>query len=529
MMFFMIFIGLLSISFIVCRLVARMMQERKIFLSDKISGVLPQAGFWRRAWKNDGMKKRMMITLGIIFVYKLLGLVALPGVNGGVLMEFFQRVNAMAMAGMPGAHPVDISILGAAYRRFTLLAFGLMPYVSACLLVQIIAAMIPPVKQKIFSAQGRGRLVRITAVTAVVICGVQAFFHSVMLEKTMVGDLVIIGQPGMMFRAVAVMSLVSAFCLALWLARMITEKGVGQGIGVLVGVDVFIQIIFLLKFMFSKLAFENHLMIFYAVIFCMIIVIMMIVCCLTFWRRELTVAIGPAKEKIPLRLSRLAGVPVNFSSFLIALPAFLASFFPGGFWDRVDGFLTRGQIPFYFVLAALVSGIVYLYTAILISPEADAGMIKKYNGKLEGKDDALAVENRFYIEFEQLTMFIAVMMIVMVLLPDAVIALSGGYYTFASFFAIGGFLIVFGAMFDMMENLKAKMMRTETGCEYLSLTVTDEIEVSIKKCFLESNGISCVLEPLRFTWGLPVKTAADEYRLYIAESDAARASELLKG
>lgn len=527
MIFFMIFIGLFFISCLVCRLSARMMQDRKFFFSDKISGVFPQADFWRRVWKNEGMRRRMMITLGIIFVYKFLGLVSLPGVNSGVLMEFFQRVNAMAMADMPGAHPVDISILGAAYRRFSLLAFGLIPYVSACLLVQIIAAMIPPVKQKIFSAQGRGLLVRITAVTAVVICGVQAFFHSLMLEKTMVGDLVIIGQPGIIFRTLTVISLVSAFCLALWLARMITEKGVGQGIGVLVGVDVFIQIIFLLKHLFSRLAFENHLVIFYAVIFCMIIVSMMIVCCLTLWRRELTVTIGPAKEKLPLRLSRLAGVPVHFSSFLIALPAFLASFFPGGFWDKVDGFLTRGQIPFYFVLAALVSGIVYLYTAILISPEADAGMIKKYNGNLEGKDDALVIENRFYIELEQLTMFIAVMMIAMVLLP--VIWLSGGYYMFVSLFPIGGFFIVFGAMFDMMENLKAKIMRTETGREYLSLTVTDEIEAAVKKCFLESNGISCVLEPLRFTWGLPVKTAADEYRLYIAESDAARASELLKG
>ncbi len=527
--FFIVVIWLLVAGWAAYALVDRLPSFRQIDLGDRTPGCFLSRKFWRQVWANPIMRRRVILTIVVIGIYKLIGVIPLPGVDMVALREVFDHINQTAMAGVPGIHSVDMSVFGAAYRRFSLLTLGLIPYVSACLLVQAFAIFFLPVKAKMFSATGRSGLIKLSVFVSVVVCAVQGWFYVVTLEKTMWGDILVVAQPGVMFRLVAVVSIVSALCLVLWLANMITEHGVGQGVAILIGVDILTNVAFSLSRVFQDIAAAGVAWGFYVVVCMMTLVMMAVVCGLTQWRKEMTLKIGPCSVGIPLRLSRLARVPVTLVVSLISAGAIWISFFPGSSIQGLVEFLMRGSIGYYIVSVFLISGIVYVYTAVLISPEKSAALIHQYGGTVDEVNDRNTIEDVLYARFERLTLWIAGLLVVFFLLPDMLMGLFGADETMAGLFGLGGFFILFGVLGDTVENIRAKMQCLEHGRDGVCLVTTDEIEACIQQCYLESQGIGCVLEPQRFTWGLPVKTAVDAYKIHVSRACFKTAVDLVNG
>jgi len=137
------------------------------------------------------------------------------------------------------------------------------------------------------------------------------------------------------------------------------------------------------------------------------------------------------------------------------------------------------------------------------------------------------ITNVFQTTTNKVAFFIGLFLLILAVFPDSIMAFFQVPYMVASIFGGASLLIVVGVLYDIQEQIQAKL-EMESADSHITCDIAfDEIEATIKKGFLEANGIKCIVEPLRFTWGLPIRTAVDEYRLNVSESNSKTAKDLL--
>jgi len=126
------------------------------------------------------------------------------------------------------------------------------------------------------------------------------------------------------------------------------------------------------------------------------------------------------------------------------------------------------------------------------------------------------------------TLKLGIILLVLAMLSDIIMMLFQIPYLIAGLFGGASVLVVIGVLHDVKEQIQAKLEAEQNNCKLTSVTAFDEIEATIQREYLEANDIKCIVEPLRFTWGLPIRTAVDEYRLYVPADKVAAAQDLLK-
>ncbi|MFK0691554.1 preprotein translocase subunit SecY [Mesorhizobium sp. IMUNJ 23033] len=408
--------------------------------------------------KAEDLKKRIWFTIGALLVYRLGTYIPLPGINPDAFAQAFtsQSKGVLGMFNM---------FAGGAVQRMAIFALGIMPYISASIIMQLMTSVIPSLEAlKKEGEQGRKIINQYTRYGTVLLALVQAYGISVGLE----GGNGIVNDPGMFFRISTVVTLVGGTMFLMWLGEQITARGIGNGISLI----IFSGIVAGLPHAISGTlelgrtgALSTGLIL--AIIVLAIVVIALIV---FFERAQRRLLIQYPKRQVgnrmfqgdtshlPLKLNTSGVIPPIFASSLLLLPATVAGFsqttnMPA--WaSTILAALGHGQPLYMAFYAAMIVFFAFFYTAIVFNPKDTADQLKKHSGFIPGYRPGERTADYIDYVLTRITVVGAIYLVLVCLLPEFLISATGVP------FYLGGtsLLIVVSVTLDTVAQIQGHLI-----------------------------------------------------------------------
>lgn len=379
--------------------------------------------------KAEDLKKRIWFTLGALLVYRLGTYIPLPGINPDAFAQAFQQQSG-------GVLGMFNMFAGGAVERMAIFALGIMPYISASIIMQLMTSVVPSLEAlKKEGEQGRKVINQYTRYGTVLLAIVQAYGISVGLES----GTGIVADPGIFFRVSAVITLVGGTMFLMWLGEQITARGIGNGISLI----IFAGIVAGLPGAISGTlelgrtgALSTGLIL--GIIVLAIVVIGLIV---FFERAQRRLLIQYPKRQVgnrmfqgdtshlPLKLNTAGVIPPIFASSLLLLPATVAGFsatteMPG--WaSTMLAALGHGQPLYMFLYAAMIVFFAFFYTAIVFNPKDTADQLKKHSGFIPGYRPGERTAEYIDYVLTRITVVGAIYLVLVCLMPEFLISATG--------------------------------------------------------------------------------------------------------
>jgi len=342
---------------------------------------------WGALAKATDLRHRIFFTLGLLVVYRLGTWIPVPGIDGIALREFMEG----AAAGIGGMLTM---FTGGALGRMGIFALGIMPYITASILIQLLTTMVPVLEQlKKEGEQGRKKINQYTRYGTVVLATLQAYGLAVSLET---GDLVT--DPGWYFRAACVVTLVGGTMFLMWLGEQITSRGIGNGISLIIFVGIVAEIPgALIQFFESGRSGAIGPGVIISVILMVIGVIMFVVfmeralrkITIQYPRRQVGMRMTEAQNShLPVKVNPAGVIPAIFASSLLLLPVTISTFSgsdTGPIMSTVLAYFGPGQPLYLLFFAAMIVFFAYFYTFnVSFKPDEVADNLKNQNGFVPG-------------------------------------------------------------------------------------------------------------------------------------------------
>ncbi len=408
--------------------------------------------------KYGDLKRRLLFLLGALIVYRIGTHVPVPGINASVLEELFRG----QQGGILGMFNV---FSGGALERFSVLALGIMPYISASIIMQMAAFVVPSLEAlKKEGEAGRRKITQYTRYGTLVLATFQAIGISIALESQQ--GLVL--DPGMLFRFTTVVTLVTGTMFLMWLGEQITERGLGNGISILIFAGIAAGLPAAVKNTLELQASGNLSIL--KVLFLIALVVVVTAAVVFFERALRKVLVNYAKRQVgnkvyggqtshlPLKLN-MAGVipPIFASSIILFIPTILGFMGPGAGpkWLRdLAAILSPGQPVYMMVYAALIIFFCFFYTAIQYNPKETAENLKKSGAFIPGYRPG--EQTAKYIEkiTTRLTLLGAIYVTIVCLIPEFLISAWNVQFYFGG----TSLLIVVVVTMDFMTQVQAYLM-----------------------------------------------------------------------
>lgn len=474
------------------------------------------------------MIKKILITLGIIVVYKLMSFIPIPGINLGALQKFFNMIKTTQGSTLLGMDMFS----GEVMSRLTIFALGLIPYFSSCILILLLGSVTPFFRKYYVMGgqEGREKIVKSAYYLTIALSVIQAFFISLWLENPAhFQGLNIVSSPGWGFRIIAVVSITAGVLLLLWLAKLITKYGFGNGVAILVLSGITLN--FLGRMQQLIMLHVNYSLIGQLIILLLILIVSIVVIWLvTKSTQKISVTYNNSKIKnsITLRFSWAGKAPLGFAQAIILFPATIAAFSLS--LNKLATQISRSGWLYTIVYPILIMFFTYFCIAIVFGLKNIINNMRKYNCQVENV--ALGGETEKYLDAKMTknTMMTALFLIAVAVLPDMYRRIFKLPYSAVGFIGGTSLIMMIGVFYDLKCQIESYFTMKESHNEdkwEVAYIAFDEIEAEIKKGFLVTKGIPCVIEPLRFTWGMLIKTAVDQYRLYVPSRKRNESRELL--
>ncbi len=408
--------------------------------------------------KAEDLKKRIWFTLGALLVYRLGTYIPLPGINPDAFAQAFSQQSS-------GVLGMFNMFAGGAVERMAIFALGIMPYISASIIMQLMTSVIPSLEAlKKEGEQGRKVINQYTRYGTVLLALVQAYGISVGLES---GN-GIVTDPGIFFRISAVITLVGGTMFLMWLGEQITARGIGNGISLI----IFAGIVAGLPAAISgTLELGRTGALSTGLILAIIVLAIVVIAAIVFFERaQRRLLIQYPKRQVgnrmfqgdtshlPLKLNTSGVIPPIFASSLLLLPATVAGFsattdMPG--WaSTILAALGHGQ-PLYMALyAAMIVFFAFFYTAIVFNPKDTADQLKKHSGFIPGYRPGERTAEYIDYVLTRITVVGAIYLVVVCLLPEFLISATGVP------FYLGGtsLLIVVSVTLDTVAQIQGHLI-----------------------------------------------------------------------
>jgi len=423
-------------------------------------------------FKIPDLKKKLLFTLGIIVIYRVGAYVPTPGIDGAKLAQFFDNIARTQGGTLFG---IMNMFAGGAMSRLTIFALGIMPYISASIILQLLTAVIPSLEKLAKEGEaGHKKIVQYTRYGTVILAVIQSFFISLWLENpARFQGLQIVQNPGWPFRILTVITLTSGTAFIMWLGEQIQERGIGNGISLIITVGIVsrlptavIQLISLVK---PSMAQRGQLEPFTLVLMaCMLVAVVVAVVIITQGQRKIPIqyakrivgrkVYGGQSTYIPLRVNQAGVIPIIFAQSLILFPATIAALVPNPLVQRVAASLNRGDWVYNVIYSLLIIFFCYFYTAITFNPVDVADNMKKYGGFVPGIRPGRQTAEHLDFIMTRITLPGALFLALIAILPSIISSSLKVPYLIASFFGGTGLLIIVGVMLDTMRQIESQLL-----------------------------------------------------------------------
>ncbi|MCS6770411.1 MAG: preprotein translocase subunit SecY [Kiritimatiellae bacterium] len=418
------------------------------------------------------LRARILFTFGIIFICRLIAAVPTPGVDAAALQEFMESVRRMAGGTFVGLFDL---FSGGALENCAVGALGVMPYISASIILQLMTAVIPHLERLAREGEtGRQKLTQYSRYLTVVLCIVQGYAMAVTLENPealgITRDIVI--APGWGFRLMAVLTMTTGTMLLMWLGEQITERGIGNGVSIIITVGIVSQLPGAIQAsinMFRPIDGIAQFGAFHAIgLLIMIFFVIAAVVAVTQAQRKIPVqyakrvigqkVYGGQSTYMPLRVNYSGVMPIIFAQAILMFPTKIFGMIPGGFFQSLAAALNYGTFTHNFLFALLIIFFSYFWVATQFNPIQIADDLKKYGGYVPGIRPGKPTAEFLDRTMTRITLAGAIFLAVIAVLPTVLAQQFRIPWIVAHFFGGTSMLITVGVMLDTMRQVESHLV-----------------------------------------------------------------------
>jgi preprotein translocase subunit SecY len=345
----------------------------------------------RNIWDIPDLRKRVLFTLGLLAVYRLGTHIPTPGINATALIDFFEqnRANWFGLVDM---------FSGGNLARVTIFALGIMPYISASIILQLLTVVWPFLEKLSKEGElGRRKITQYTRYGTVLLSIVQSVAIAFYLEGlTLNQSFKIVENPGIGFKVMTVLTLTTGTAFIMWLGEQITDRGIGNGMSLLIFAGIVVGFPGGLIDTVQKIQKGEIGLLATILLVGMMVLVVAAIVFVERGQRRITVQYakrvvgrrmyGGQSTHLPLRVNTSGVIPVIFASSIIAFPQTIASFFQANnpWMEEVSRQLQWGMPLYNLLYVAFIIFFCYFYTAIVFNPDDVAENMRKYGGFIPG-------------------------------------------------------------------------------------------------------------------------------------------------
>lgn len=422
----------------------------------------------KNIWKIEELRNRIMLTIGMLLVYRFGAQVVLPGIDADMLSQFAGKFEGGGLGGLLNA------FTGGAFANASVFALGIMPYISASIVVQLMQVAVPYLqKLQKEGESGRKKINQITRWLTIGICLVQAPSYLAGLPAMGVPPEAFVMGQSVMFYVSSVIILVTGTIFAMWLGEKITDKGVGNGISILITVGIIATLpqSFAQEFV-SRVVESNGglIMILIELVLWFVIILLSIMLVMAVRKIPVQYArrtasggfeknIFGARQFIPLKLNASGVMPIIFAQAIMFVPSALASMSESAFAQGVQStFSDIFGLWYNVVFAVLIIIFTYFYTAITVPTNKMADDLKRSGGFIPGIKPGSQTAEFLDRVMSQITLPGSIFLALIAVFPAFVVKLMGIQQGWALFYGGTSLLIMVGVAIDTMQQVNSYLL-----------------------------------------------------------------------
>ncbi|PWB72600.1 preprotein translocase subunit SecY [candidate division GN15 bacterium] len=414
---------------------------------------------FRSIFKVEELRKRIFFTLGLLVVYRVGGHIPTPGVDGSVLAQFLS--SQQSIFGL-----LDL-FAGGAFAKATIFAMGIMPYISASIMLQLLGAVIPYLQRlQREGEEGRRKITQWTRYLTVLIAAAQAYGTAAFLMNVDYNGIKAVHMAAIYFIPLTIITFTTGTIFIMWLGEQITERGIGNGISLIIFIGIIARfpeaIITEIQFLWGGTrAFWLEIMMVAAMLIVVAAIILM-----TRAQRRIPVqyprkvvgrrVFGGATTHLPLSINSAGVIPIIFAQSIMFLPSTVAQFFPDTDWiqNLVAVTLAPGALWYNIIYGLIIVFFAYFYTAIVFNPVEIADNMRKNGGYIPGIRPGKNTADYIDRILTRITLPGALFFAMIAILPWVLISWAGVNFYFGG----TGLLIVVGVALDTLQQIESHLL-----------------------------------------------------------------------
>lgn len=414
----------------------------------------------RNIFSVKELKDRIFLTLGLLMVFRLGSFIVLPGIDPSKLEK------STGVLGMLNG------ILGGAFERASIFALGIMPYISASIIIQLLTVAVPTFqKMQKEGESGRKKLTQITRALTILITIGQGFAY---LKGTVPTDAIIIDQTFFLISSIVILTSGTVFCM--WLGEKITDKGIGNGISLLIMIGIIsrfptaIVAEATLKGMGGIFIFVLEILALYLVVMGVVLIVQAVRYVPLQYvkqvagRSQKQMLTQKKRSALPLKVNAAGVMPIIFAQALMFLPPLVAGAFQGEDTPNANyiasAFSDFTSLEYNILFAVLIIAFTFFYTAMTINVQQISDNLKDSGGFVPGVTPGEETKNYLGKILDRITLPGAIFIAIIAVLP-AVAAAAGVGDQFAQFYGGTSLLIMVGVVLDTLQQIESYLLNKE--------------------------------------------------------------------
>jgi preprotein translocase subunit SecY len=418
--------------------------------------------------KIPDLRRRLLFTAGLLVVYRLGGQITVPGVNVSVLSEYFSGTGNTLFG-------IYDMFVGGAFTRGTIFALGIMPYISASIILQLLGAVIPHFqKLQREGEEGRKKITQYTRYGTVFLAAAQSYGVSFFLTtiKGPATGMAAVGYPGLGFTLQTILTITTGTIFIMWLGEQITERGIGNGISLIIFIGIVAELPFAIRsewshYLINRGHGKNIIEEFFLV--ALIFVVVAFVILMIQGQRKIPVqyakrvvgrrVYGGQTTSIPLRINQAGVIPIIFAQSIMFLPGTITQMFPNSeIMQALGVYLSPASVVYWGAFGLMIVFFTYFYTAIIMDPNQLADNMKKHGGFIPGVRPGKRTAQYIDRIMTRITLPGAIALAAIAIFPFFVSQQFNVTGSFSRFFGGTGLLIVVGVALDTLQQIESQLM-----------------------------------------------------------------------
>jgi preprotein translocase subunit SecY len=421
-------------------------------------------------FKVPDLRKRILFSLLILVVYRIGAHIPIPGINVDALSKYFTQAQSSGL--------LDFFDLfsGGAFKRFTIFALGIMPYISSSIIIDLLKVVFPALERLAKEGhEGQKKITQYTRYGTVFLCAAQSFGLTFWMRsmRTAGGGSVVPEDAGIGFIIITVTAITTGTMVLVWLGDIITERGIGNGISLIIMAGIVVRAPQAFSATMKKIG-ESGEPIVGVILVGLFFVVVAASILLTLGQRRIPVQYGKKQsggttvqrsaQYIPLRVNAAGVIPIIFAAAIITFPSQLMHFAGGSststIMNKIQFWLSPGQLPYILLYSGLIIFFCFFYTAIRFNPTEIADNLKKYGGFIPGIRPGQNTAEYIMGILNKINLSGAIFLTLIAITPDLILGIWPEQVSAEMAHLFGGtsLLIIVGVALDTLQQIESQLL-----------------------------------------------------------------------